>query len=68
MVVPVLTYGTVAWFASKSNTKLIEGVQRDATRWIVGYHSSLSYSEKLAKLKLLPLSFNMQTNDLLLLS
>ena len=42
MVVPVLTYGSVAWFASKSNKKLIEGVQRDATDGllaiIVVYH------------------------------
>ena len=48
MVVPVLTYEGVAWLASESNAKIIEGVQRDATRWIVGYHCRLSDSERLA--------------------
>lgn len=67
MVIPVISYGSSVWYANKSNWKILEGVQRHATRWILGYNNDLSYSERLLKLNLLPLSLYFQLNDVLLL-
>ena len=51
--------------SSKCDLVLIETVQKSATKWIIG--SSLTYKERLIKLKILPLSFYFELHSLLLL-
>ena len=66
MVVPVLTYGSLAWAPSRGDLRTIEQVQRRATRWILGYSDSdLHYRDGMVSLNTLPLSLNRQIYDLI---
>ena len=67
MVRPLLEYATQVWSCNAiNNLKLVEQVQRRATRYIMSdYHSS--YEARLASLKLLPLSYRREILDLTML-
>ena len=65
-VVPILTYCSQAWYASKTNLSKFESLQIKATKWIVNGQVS-EYKERLLKLKLLPLSMYAEMHVLLLL-
>ena len=59
-----LEYGSVVWGGlSSSNAKKIEGVQRRATKYILGYQD-LEYKDRLNTLNLMPLSFRREIGDL----
>ena len=64
-VVPILTYCSQAWYASKTNVSKFE-IQIKATKWVVNGQVS-GYKERLLKLKLLPLGRYAEMHDLLLL-
>ena len=53
------------WYPSKCDLVLIERIHKSATKWIIG--SSLTYKERLIKLKILALSFYFELHSLLLL-
>lgn len=60
-----LEYGSSLWGGTtKRNLKLLEGVQRRATNFILQY-PDLTYNDRLLELSLLPLSFRREINDLL---
>ena len=59
-----LCYGSVIWNgASKMNLKLIEGVQRRATKYISGNYE-MDYKGRLEECDLLPLSFTFEYHDI----
>ena len=64
-IVPITSYACQVWYPSKCDLVLIERIQKSATKWIIG--SSLTYKERLIKLKILPLSFYFELHSLLLL-
>ena len=47
--------------------KLVENVQRRATKFILNYPQQLSYSERLVMISILPLEFRREISDLILL-
>ena len=53
------------WYQSKCDLVLIERIQKSATKWIIG--SSLTYKERLIKLKNLPLYLYFELHSLLLI-
>ena len=65
MVRPILEYGTIIWSTtSKKNLIKIEGVQRNATKYVTrGYH--MDYVDRLIRCKLLPLSLRREYLDCL---
>ena len=67
MVLPVLLYGSVCWFANVTNTKVLKSVQKKSLKWI-NNTSNNNYKELLYFCRILPLSFYLQLQDLLFLS
>ena len=65
-VIHVIIYVSTAWFVNKTESKEIERVQSKATSWIM-VNWDESYKEKLTELRLLPLSYYFELNDLLML-
>ena len=63
-IVPIISYACQVWYPSKCDLVLIKTIQKSATKWIIG---SLTYKERLIKLKILPLSFYFELHSLLLL-
>ena len=64
-IVPIISYACQVWYPSKCDLVLIERIQKSSTKRIIG--SSLTYKERLIKLKILPLSFYFELHSLLLL-
>lgn len=59
-----LEYGSPLWSGtSKRNIKALEGVQRRATKFILGY-PDLDYKERLTEISLMPLTFRREIIDL----
>ena len=54
------------WPYTVKYRKLLEDVQRRATRFILSYHQDMSYTERLIKLNSLPLEHRREISDLLL--
>ena len=52
------------WAPQSTVNSLVEGIQRRASRFIVGKGSDLSYSDRLIKLRLLPLNYWLEYLDL----
>ena len=65
-VIHKTSYASPAWFANKTENKEIERVQRKATIWIMGNWDK-SYKQKLTELRLIPLSYYFELQDLLML-
>ena len=63
-IVPIVTYASQAWYANKSEMQQLERVQRKASAWIL-QTADMEYSERLKKIKLLPLSVYMELHDIL---
>ena len=63
-IVPIVTYASQAWYANKSEMQQLERVQRKASAWIL-QTADMEYSERLKKIKLLPLSMYMELHDIL---
>ena len=55
MVLPVLLYGSVCWFANVTNTKVLESVQKKSLKWI-NKTSNNNYKDLLCFSRILPLS------------
>ena len=65
LVRPIIDYGNVIWFPyTKKNKKLIENVQRRATR-MVPELKELSYTERLTKLNLFSLDYRRKRGDMI---
>ena len=67
MVLPVLLYGSVCWFAKVTNTKVLESVQKKSLKWI-NNTSKNNYKELLYFSCILPLFLGLQLQDLHFLS
>ena len=63
---PIVSYGSPIWKANKCELKIIEDVQRKATRWILSCNN-INYKDRLIRLNLLPLSLYHEMHDILLL-
>ncbi len=65
LVRPKLEYGSSLWSPyTKKYVKLIENVQRRATKFILNYPEDMKYIDRLIKLNLLPLEYRRQISDL----
>ena len=64
MVLPVLLYGSVCWFANITNTKVLESFRKNSLKWI-NNTSNNNYKEILYFSSILPLSLYLQLQDLL---
>ena len=64
-VTPIVSYGSPIWKANKCELKIIEDVQRKATRWILSCNN-INYKDRLIRLNLLPLSLYHEMHILLL--
>ena len=65
MVIPVLLYGSACYQLNVKGMKLLEGVQRNACKWIA---TDPNYKTSLQRYGILPLPMYIQLNNLLLLS
>ena len=65
-VTPIVSYGSPIWKANKCELRIIEDVQRKATRWILSLNN-INYKDRLIRLNLLPLSLYHEMHDILLL-
>ena len=60
-----LEYSPKLWSASEIKYKrMLEGVQRRATKFILSYPSGVSYKERLSKFNILPLELRRNMKDL----
>ena len=65
MILPILTYSSVAIDYNVGCMRIVEGIQRKVCRWILG---DCDYKDALKKLNILPIPYYLQLNDLLTLS
>ena len=65
MVIPFLLYGSACYQLNVEEMKLLEGVQRNACKWIA---TDPNYKTSLQRLGILPLPMYIQLNNLLLQS
>jgi hypothetical protein len=65
LVRPLLSYASQVWFPGKTQLKLLEGIQRRATKFILNNYDS-DYKTRLINLNLLPLSYFREICDLCL--
>ena len=65
VIVPIISYACQVWYPSKCDLVLIERIKKSTTKWIRSL--SLTYKERLIKLKIQPLSFYFKIHRLLLL-
>ena len=63
LVRSALSYASIIWHPNKEDIKLFEGVQRQATKYILNDYTS-DYKTRLSKCKLLPFCFYREINDL----
>ena len=67
LVRPILEYACNLWSPyTAKHRKLIENVQRKATKFILNYPQDLNYADRLIKIKMLPLEFRRDISDLCL--
>ena len=67
LVRPILEYASNLWSPyTAKHRKLIENVQRRATKFILNYPKDLNYADRLIKIKMLPLEFRRDISDLCL--
>ena len=66
MVVPILSYASQVWYASKSGLNRIEMLQKRASRWILPTEEN--YATRLSLLKFLPVSLYLELHDVMLFS
>ena len=59
-------YNSTVWHLNKTHIRLLEGIQRRATKYILNDYES-DYKTRLRKCKLLPLSYYKEARDLYLL-
>ena len=65
LIRPQLEYATELWSPNQVKYKrMLENIQRRATKFILGYPLHCSYTERLVKLNLLPLEHRTIWNDL----
>ena len=65
LVRPILEYACNLWSPyTAKHRKLIENVQRRATKFILNYPQDLNYADRLTKIKMLPLEFRRDICDL----
>ena len=68
IVRPILEYASNLWSPyTIKHKRLVENVQRRATKFILDYPQDITYAERLAKIKILPLEFRRKISDLCLL-
>ena len=68
LVRPLLEYASSLWSPyTVKHKKLIENIQRRATKFILDYPSNVNYTERLAMLNILPLEHRREIIDLILL-
>ena len=68
LVRPILEFSSNLWSPYTIKRKrLVENVQRRATKFILDYPQDLTYADRLAKIKILPLEFRRDISDLCLL-
>jgi hypothetical protein len=68
LVRPILEYASSLWSPyTIKHKRLVENVQRRATKFILDYPQDLTYADRLAKIKILPLEFRRDISDLCLL-
>ena len=65
-VIPVINYASIVWFVNKTECKEVERIQKKATAWILSSWE-MNYKSRMAKLKLLRLSYYFELHDLLTL-
>ena len=63
-IVPIIMFGYQVWYPSKTDLRLIEKLQKEATKWICWSESD--YIKQLAETKLSPLSLYAALQSLLL--
>ena len=56
MVLPVLLYGSVCWFANVTNIKVLESVQKKSLKWIKNT-SNNNYKEQLYYSRIVPVFY-----------
>ena len=65
LVRPIVDYGNVIWYPyTKKNKKLIENIQRRATRMIPEL-KGISYTDRLSKLKLFSMDYRRKRGDMI---
>jgi hypothetical protein len=68
LVLPKLEYASCLWSPyTVKYRSLIENVQLRATKFILNYPPDMSYTQRLARINLLPLEFRREISDLMLL-
>ena len=64
-VMPILTYCSQSWLPNNSCFRVMERVQKIATKWFYGSH--IEYRERLLKCNLLPVSMYCELHDIIYL-
>jgi hypothetical protein len=68
LVRPILEYVSNLWSPNIiKHKRIVENVQRRATKFILDYPQDLTYADRLMKISLLPLEFRRDISDLCLL-
>ena len=67
MAMPIISYASPAWYPNIGNKRKLEASQKAACRWILSDYES-PYRILLSKLKILPITYYLEINDLLFLS
>jgi hypothetical protein len=67
LIVPIFSYSSSTWCASRYSMAYLERIQRRCSKWITCY-AEATYVERLTRLNILPLSLHLQISDLLLLN
>ena len=63
LVRSTLTYASILWYPDRRDLALLEGVQRNATKYILNDYTS-HYTDRLRRLDLIPLSFYRELTDI----
>ena len=63
-VVPIISYASEVWHPNKGDLVLLEKLQKNATKWILG--NSIHYKNRLLTLNILPLAMYLELRSLLL--
>ena len=63
-VVPIISYASEVWHPNKGDLILLEKLQKNATKWILG--NPIDYKNRLLTLNVLPLAMYLELHSLLL--
>ena len=63
-VVPIISYASEVWHPNKKDLVLLEKLQKNATKWILG--NPIDYKTRLFTLNILPLAMYLEPHSLLL--